>query len=71
MRFTFLFRNENYHASEIEKLVYFTVETTLIVQIKIKYLEIKWFKVEITYEQTSRVKIKYNFNTINSIISYT
>lgn len=69
IRFTFLFRNENFYASEIEKFVYFTVETTLIVQIKIKYLEIKWFKVEITYEQTNRVKIKYNFNAINNITS--
>lgn len=69
IRFTFLFGNENFYASEIEKFVYFTVETTLIVQIKIKYLEIKWFKVEITYEQTNRVKIKYNFNAINNITS--
>lgn len=68
--FTFLFQNENIHASKIEKFVYFTVETTLIVQIKIKYLEIKWFKVEIVYEQTNRVKIKYNYNAINNITSW-
>lgn len=68
--FTFLFQNENIHASKIEKFVYFTVETTLIVQIKIKYLEIKWFKVEIAYEQTNRVKIKYNYNAINNITSW-